>query len=98
MKFLSSSPFQFTASFATTILEDALASITRAVDVAFAARKVKRENEQASNMHSDVRKRFFECLEVPFLSELPRLKRFDTCEKSDVLLNEVRRFVGVMRT
>ena len=98
MKFLSSSPFQFTASFATTISEDALASITRAVDVALVTRKVKRENEQASNMHSDVRKRFFECLEVPFLSELPRLKRFDACEKSDVLLNEVRRFVGVMRT
>lgn len=66
--------------------------------MALSTRKVKREHEKASSLHFDVRERFFKCLEVPFLSELPYLKRFDTPDKFIVLLDEVRRFVGVMRT
>lgn len=62
-------------------------------------RKAKK-NEAASHLHNDVRKNFFQCMRVPFSSELRRFKRFDdpTGNKSAVLLAEVVRYVGVMRT
>ena len=61
-------------------------------------RKVKWGSEQASDMHSDVQSTFFSCDEVPFASESLRFKRFDQPDKSVMLLDEVRRYVGVMRT
>lgn len=62
-------------------------------------RKAKKD-EIASHLHRDVRENFFQCLRVSFSSELPRFKRFDdpTGNKSVVLLAEVVRYVGVMRT
>ena len=39
-------------------------------------RPKKHYHEDASNIHSEVHDRFFECIETPFVAEFPQFKRF----------------------
>jgi hypothetical protein len=54
--------------------------------------------EKASSIHSRVRETFFKCMQVPFESELLLFKRFQLpFDGAAVLLNEVVRYISVMR-
>jgi hypothetical protein len=52
-------------------------------------------HESASKLSSSIRRKYFDCKQVPLESELSRLKRFNPPEnKANLLLAEVKKYIG----